>query len=66
MQGIVKRVNHEKGFGFIKGDNGIEYFFHKSVLKNTKIGGMQPDMSVTFDDEDTERGPRAVDVYLES
>lgn len=32
MKGIILRYIGEKGFGFIKGEDGREYFFHKSSL----------------------------------
>jgi len=30
--GTIKRVVHERGFGFITGEDGTEYFFHRSAL----------------------------------
>lgn len=64
MQGKVKNVNLEKGYGFIVGENGVEYFFHRSVLKNCGIADLTKNRDVTFEDEEGEKGPRAADVYV--
>ena len=32
MKGTVKFFNNSKGFGFIKGEDGTEYFVHHSGL----------------------------------
>jgi len=61
--GTVKRVISERGFGFIVGPDGKEYFFHKDGLASSLdfdrlIGGE----SVTFDVESGPKGPRAVQV----
>lgn len=32
MKGTVKFFNHTKGFGFIAGEDGKEYFVHQSGL----------------------------------
>jgi len=68
MHGTIRRVIIDKGFGFIKGDDGREYFFHKSNLRNAEITEMTQDDKVTFEDdlEHAQRGPRAKNVYLES
>lgn len=60
MNGTVKFFNEEKGFGFVTADDGKEYFFHKSALgEGTQIN---KDDAVTFDVEDGDRGPKAVNV----
>jgi cold shock CspA family protein len=32
MTGKITRVMEGKGFGFISGEDGQDYFFHRSVL----------------------------------
>lgn len=64
MKGIVKRINLEKGFGFIKAAiSGKEYFFHKSALKNITIEELEEEQEVEFEDSEGLKGPRAEDVY---
>lgn len=63
MKGKVKFFNEGKGFGFIKGDDGNEYFVHISGLnQGVRLADEVP---VTFDVEDGERGPKAVNVSLD-
>ena len=64
MNGTVVRLMREKSFGFIKGDNKVEYFFHKSALKNCRFEELGEGQEVTFEDADGEKGPRAEDVYV--
>ena len=64
MIGTVKRIYLDKGFGFIKTEDGQEFFFHKSALKNIKIEELEVDREVTFEDAEGPKGPRAEDVYV--
>jgi cold shock protein len=60
MNGTVKFFNVGKGFGFIAGDDGKEYFVHK-----TGVGegvNLNENDAVTFDVEEGDRGPKAVNV----
>jgi CspA family cold shock protein len=63
MTGSVKRIVSERGFGFIAGDDGQEYFFHRSGLDSSlefeKLGGGE---HVTFNLEQSDKGPRASQV----
>lgn len=60
MKGKVKFFNTEKGFGFISGDDGKEYFVHSSSLvEGVKI---DQDNVVTFESEQGDRGLKAVKV----
>jgi CspA family cold shock protein len=63
--GTVKRVISDRGFGFISGEDGKEYFFHKdglapSVDFDRLVGGE----SVSFETERGPTGDRAVQVQL--
>jgi len=63
MKGNVKFFNNSKGFGFIAGDDGSEYFVHQSAL-NEGVALNEGD-GVTFDVEQGDRGPKAVNVSKE-
>jgi CspA family cold shock protein len=61
--GTVKRVISDRGFGFILGEDGKEYFFHRDGLSSSVdfdrlVGGE----TVTFETERGPKGDRAVRV----
>ncbi len=60
MKGKVKFFNQEKEFGFITGDDGKDYFVHKSGLENG-ITISEGD-SVEFSTEQGDKGLKAVKV----
>ena len=60
MEGTVKFFNEQKGFGFISGEDGKEYFVHLSGLSEGM--NLQENDSVTFEVEEGDRGPKAVNV----
>lgn len=64
MRGVVKTLALGKGFGFIKGDDKKEYFFHRSALKNCKFEELSVGIEVEFEDAEGDKGPRADDIYL--
>ena len=65
MTGTVKTLNVEKGFGFIKGQDGVEYFFHRSALKNARIADLEEGQEIiAFEETEGTKGPRAEDVYV--
>ncbi|WP_040192034.1 cold-shock protein [Clostridium culturomicium] len=61
--GIVKWFNQEKGYGFLSCDDGNDVFVHHSQVKEK---GTEKDLhegqSVSFDVEDGEKGPMAINV----
>lgn len=60
MNGTVKKFFHEKGYGFLAGEDGKEIFVHKSALEEGVT--LQDNDPVTFDVEEGDRGPKAVNV----
>jgi len=60
-EGTVKFFNETKGFGFIKMiDADQDIFVHSSNL----IDNIRDEDQVTFDVEQTDRGPSAINVRL--
>ena len=60
MKGTVKFFNEMKGFGFIAGEDGTEYFVHQSALPEGLT--LNENDAVVFDVEEGDRGPKAVNV----
>ena len=52
-----------KGFGFITGDDGKDYFVHQTGLKAGTA--LNENDKVKFDVEQGDRGPKAVNVELD-
>ncbi len=62
MNGTIKTLT-EKGFGFITPEGGEkDVFFHNSALVGTMFNDLKVGDAVTFDTEDSEKGPRAANV----
>lgn len=62
MQGTVKSLN-EKKFGFISVEGEEkDIFFHESALVGMVFGEVRIGDVVTFDTEQSDKGPRAVNV----
>ena len=60
MKGNVKFFDNIKEFGSISGEDGKEYFVHKTGLKEGI--SIFKDDSVEFEIEKGDRGPKAVNV----
>ena len=62
MTGTLKRLT-DKGFGFILPDGADkDLFFHSSALVGVTFTELAVEDKVTFDTEQSEKGPRAVNV----
>lgn len=61
MKGTVKRFYFRKGFGFIEGDQGTEYFFHYTDFTGDKEA-LRPGLEVDFQAQQGDKGPCAVAV----
>ncbi|PYV16927.1 MAG: cold-shock protein [Acidobacteria bacterium] len=62
MQGTIKRVIRDRGFGFIRAADGQEIFFHRSALQNLNFESLHEGDNVEFELERGEKGPRASNV----
>jgi cold shock protein len=62
MQGTIKRVVRDRGFGFIRSSDGQEVFFHRSSLQQMDFDGLKEGEAVEFEVERGEKGLRASNV----
>ncbi|HBF67845.1 MAG TPA: cold-shock protein [Firmicutes bacterium] len=62
MKGKVIRFNPEKGFGFIKTDDGKDVFFHYSSLVMDGFKTIEVNSIVEFDIQESEKGLRASNI----
>ena len=65
MQGTIVRLVRDRGFGFIKAENGTEVFFHATgVTGSTPYDNLQEGQTVSYEKEQDSRGrgERAVNV----
>lgn len=65
QSGTVKFFNVDKGFGFIKPDEGDkDIFVHISAVQASGMQGLEENQKVTFETEDDNRGkgPKAVNI----
>jgi CspA family cold shock protein len=61
-QGKVKWFNSEKGFGFIEREGGEDVFVHFSAIQGEGYKSLDEGQEVTFEIENGQRGPQAVNV----
>ena len=63
--GTVKKIIADRGFGFIRGEDGREIFFHRTCLQGLPFETLKEGQAVDFDIEEATRGPRANNVRAE-
>ena len=62
LSGTIKVWDQGKGWGFVSGNDGEDYFFNIKDLRSgqhVRVGS-----KVKFDTEETHKGPQAVNVTL--
>ena len=64
MEGTIKKLIRDRGFGFIRAAQGQEVFFHRSGLQDINFDALTEGEAVEFEMERSEKGPRAVSVRL--
>lgn len=60
--GTVKWFNAEKGYGFVTREDGSDVFVHFSAIQGEGYKTLEEGQSVSFDIEESDRGPQAVNV----
>ena len=61
-QGTVKWFNGTKGYGFITGEDGKDYFVHFSAIQVDGFKTLDEGQQVSFDIETGKKGPQAANV----
>ncbi len=67
QSGTVKFFNSEKGYGFIKPDDGgVDIFVHVSAVTRSGLTTLSEGQHVTFEVEPDRKGkgPKAVDISV--
>jgi len=60
MNGTIKKLTSSRGFGFIHGDDGQDYFFHRSELgTGLSFDELREGQRVVFEARPADKGPRA-------
>ena len=65
MTGTISKVISDKGFGFIQGEDGQEYFMHRSAVRNGSVfEQLREGQAVVFDAGRGDKGLRAEKVQV--
>jgi CspA family cold shock protein len=57
--GRIKKIIPDRGFGFVRADDGNEVFFHRTELTLVDFDALEEGQVVEFDIVDSPKGPRA-------
>jgi CspA family cold shock protein len=66
VTGKVKWFNEKKGFGFLEQPGGADVFVHFSAIKASGFKTLPEGATVTFDVEQGQKGPQALNVEVVS
>ena len=62
LKGKVKLWQKDKGWGFIEGDDGFDYFFNISNVRNGQK--IEVNSEVKYDAFESQRGPEAENISI--
>ena len=66
MKGTVKWFDARKGYGFIAGEDGKDYFVYFSDIQMDGFKKLFTNQTVTFEAAEDEKGAKAVNVVPEA
>jgi CspA family cold shock protein len=61
-EGTVKWFSNKKGYGFIQQEDGNDLFVHHSAINMSGFKTLAEGEQVSFEVEDSDRGPKAKNV----
>ena len=64
LNGTIKRLVTDKGFGFIAASDGNGSFFHQSACSDARFDDLREGQAVTFQRGQGPKGPRGENVKL--
>lgn len=64
MKGIIKKIDDDRGFGFITVEGQKDIFFHATDCTQENFKSMKAGDTVSFDMGDSDKGPKAINVML--
>lgn len=61
--GHIVRLRNDRGFGFVRGNDGREMFFHLRDVRGSRLfNELQPGDAVSFEEDFSPKGPCARNV----
>ena len=64
LAGVVVRLFREQGYGFIKGTDNREIYFHKNSLPADSFDRLRVGTGVQWEEQEGEKGPQATTVRI--
>ena len=64
MEGTIKRLVHDRGFGLIHAQDGQEVFFDRSNVRQLDFDTLREGLNVQFEIQRSEKGLRGSNVRL--
>lgn len=62
--GVVAKIFHERGYGFIEAEDGHEVYFHQNSVIDGRFEKLQIGAKVRYAEEDGDKGPQASTVHV--
>ena len=63
-RGKIKWFNENKGYGFIKHEDGADVYVHFTAVLGEGFRTLEPGQEVVFEIRDGKKGPQAVNVVM--